>query len=106
MATETLPARPDLDQETQERTTSAYLPLYRIIMWNDDITTMEFVVRILVNLFDKDYYSAEKLMYQIHHRGCAHVATLPLEQAEFKVEQVHAAAALEQFPFTCTIEPA
>jgi len=35
----------------------------------------------------------------------AHVETLPLEQAEFKVEQVHSAAALEQFPFRCTIEP-
>ena len=75
-------------------------------MWDDDITTMEFVIRILVNLLSKDYGSAEKLMFEVHLRGSAHVATLPLEIAEFKVENIHVAAALEQFPFTCTIEPA
>jgi ATP-dependent Clp protease adapter protein ClpS len=44
-------------------------------------------------------------MYEIHLHGSALVETLPLELAEFKVEQVHTAAAMEEFPFTCTIEP-
>lgn len=66
---------------------------------------MEFVVRMLVNVFDKDPLSAKKLMYEVHHSGYAHVDTLPLERAEFKVEQVHMAAAMEGFPFRCTIEP-
>ncbi|MFQ5450690.1 MAG: ATP-dependent Clp protease adaptor ClpS [Nitrospinaceae bacterium] len=106
MATETLPFSPGIDEKTDGSVESAYLPLYKIIMWNDDVTTMEFVVRILITLLSKDYETAEKLMFEIHHQGAAHVATLPLEQAEFKVEQVHAAASLELFPFTCTIEPA
>jgi len=98
MATETLPSTEDVEIEDQG-TVRSYLPMYKIIMWNDD-------VRVLVKLFGKDYHTAERLMYEIHASGAAHVATLPLEQAEFKVEQVHAAASLEQFPFTCTIEPA
>jgi len=46
------------------------------------------------------------LMYEIHLKGAATVATMPLEQAEFKVEQIHCAALMEEFPFTCTVEKA
>ncbi len=106
MATETLPFAPGITEETGSDTRKAYLPQYNVIMWNDEVTTMEFVVRILINLFQKDYATAESLMFEIHSNGMAHVATLPLEQAEFKVDQVHMAASMEEFPFTCTIEPA
>jgi ATP-dependent Clp protease adaptor protein ClpS len=105
MPVETLPFLPGTIEETEEETLRAYLPMYKIIMWDDNVTTMEFVIRVLVKLFSKDYSAAEKLMYEIHLQGAGHVATLPLEQAEFKVDQVHAAAAMEEFPFTCTIEP-
>ena len=105
MTTETLPSAPGIIEEADDQVRSDYLPLYRVIMWNDNVTTMEFVVRVLVKLFEKDYQTAENLMYQIHSKGMADVATLPLETAEFKVEQVHNAASIEQFPFTCTIEP-
>jgi len=104
MATETLPEAPGVVEEIEERVLSDYLPLYRVIMWDDNVTTMEFVVRVLVKLFEKDSAAAENLMYAIHTNGMADVATLPLETAEFKVEQVHSAASIEQFPFTCTIE--
>lgn len=106
MTTETLPFPPGVDEETDRSTNKTYLPQYKVIMWNDEVTTMEFVVRVLVNLFQENYGSAEKLMFEIHSIGSSHVATMPLEQAEFKVDQVHAAASMEQFPFTCTIEPA
>ena len=108
MSIETLPeVLPDIEHEIEEggHTSKTYLPLYKVIMWDDDVTTMEFVIRILTNLFRKDYTTAEELMYEIHLKGAAHVETLPLEQAEFKVEQVHSAATMEQFPFRCTIEP-
>ena len=108
MNTETLPeVLPDIEHEIEEDvyTSKTYLPLYKVIMWDDDVTTMEFVIRILSHLFRKDLTTAENLMYEIHLKGAAHVETLPLEQAEFKAEQVHSAAALEQFPFRCTVEP-
>ena len=107
MSTETLPeVLPGTEHEREEdgQTSKTYLPLYKVIMWDDDVTTMEFVIRMLTNLFRKDYTTAEKLMYEIHFKGAAHVETLPLEQAEFKVEQVHSAATMEEFPLTCTIE--
>ncbi|MCH8156868.1 MAG: ATP-dependent Clp protease adaptor ClpS [Nitrospinae bacterium] len=107
MSTETLPELPGIEHEEEGgvQTQQSYLPLYNVIMWDDNVTTMEFVIRLLTNLFSKDFTAAEKLMYEIHFKGAAHVVTLPLEQAEFKVEQVHSAAVLEQFPFKCTIEP-
>ena len=106
MPVETLPFSPGIIEESEGETRRAYLPLYKIIMWDDNVTTMEFVIRVLIKLFSKDYSAAEKLMYEIHLQGAALVVTLPLEQAEFKVDQVHSAAAMEEFPFTCTIEPA
>ncbi len=106
MSTETLPFSPGVTEESEGETRRAYLPLYKVIMWDDNVTTMEFVIRVLITLFSKEYSTAEKLMYKIHLQGAAHVAIMPLEQAEFKVEQVHSAAAMEEFPFTCTIEPA
>ena len=108
MSTEKLPeVLPGTEHERKKEwgTSKTYLPLYKVIMWDDNITTMEFVIRMLTNLFRKDYETAEKLMYEIHLKGAAHVETLPLEQAEFKTDQVHSAATLEQFPFRCTIEP-
>lgn len=91
------------DEETGLKT--GYMPLYRVIMWDDDVTTMEFVIRILVKIFVKDIKTAEGLTYEVHYSGSAHVDTLPLERAEFKVEQVHTAAKMEGYPFRCTIEP-
>jgi len=112
MTTETLPeALPDIEspapgvdseQETRKRT--AYLPLYKVIMWDDNVTTTEFVIRMLVKIFGKDYHTAEKLMLEVHLTGASHVDTLPLERAEFKVQQVHMAAAFENYPFKCSIE--
>ena len=105
MATETLPPVPEIEKNSNTVTKQEYLPLYRVLMWDDSVTTMEFVVRMLIKVFDKDPVSAEKLMYEIHNSGVAHVDTLPLERAEFRVEKVHMAAAMEGFPFRCTIEP-
>lgn len=102
---ETLPESPDTILVPESRNRTGYLPLYRVIMWDDDVTTMEFVIRMLIRVFRKDYKTAERLMLEVHYSGSSHVDTLPLERAEFKVEQVHKAAALENFPFRCTIEP-
>jgi len=105
MAIETLPAAPGVIREDEESVKTKLLPLYRIIMWDDNVTTMEFVIRMLVRVIGVEYSEAEKLMFTVHFSGSAHVATMPLERAEFKVQQVHTAAALEDFPFRCTIEP-
>jgi ATP-dependent Clp protease adaptor protein ClpS len=105
MSEELTPTLPVIEEDDWKFKKQDYLPLYKILMWDDSVTTMEFVIRILLNVFGKSYEEAEKLMYEVHYSGVAHVDTQPLERAEFKVEQVHMAAAMEDFPFKCTIEP-
>jgi ATP-dependent Clp protease adaptor protein ClpS len=92
--------RPDV------RTEEGLFPQFKVIFLNDNVTTMEFVVRILIRLFDKDMDSAVHHMYEVHNLGSSHVATLPLERAEFKRDQVHTAARSEGFPFQCVLERA
>ena len=96
------PTRPDLE----DRIDLSVIPPYKVILLNDPVTTMEFVIRILIGLFGKDPTTAARLMWEVHSKGASHVATLPLEQAEFKQEQVHRAARTEGFPFRCVIESA
>jgi len=112
MTTETVPEilpdieapAPGVDFEQEIHKKTAYLPLYKVIMWDDNVTTTEFVIRMLVKVFGKDYNTAEKLMLEVHLTGASHVDTLPLERAEFKVQQVHTAAAFENYPFKCSVE--
>ncbi|MBI5380211.1 MAG: ATP-dependent Clp protease adaptor ClpS [Nitrospirae bacterium] len=98
--------RPTPAQETAEHTAprEALAPLYHVIFMDDPFTTMEFVVRILFRLFGKDLVTATRLMLEVHQTGSSLVATLPLEVAELKREQVHASARTEGFPFTCRLE--
>lgn len=95
---------PELSEET--RSEIEEIPPYKVILLDDNVTTMEFVIRILIQIFGKDLDTAQELMWQVHTEGAAHVATLSKEQAELKQEQVHAAARAEGFPFRCVIEPA
>jgi ATP-dependent Clp protease adaptor protein ClpS len=105
MSEELTPTLPVIEEEDRQTVKQDYLPLYKILMWDDSVTTMEFVIRMLMKVFGKSYDESERLMYEVHYAGMAHVDTQPLERAEFKVEQVHMAAAMEDFPFKCTIEP-
>lgn len=103
MATITLP---DAGLETAGGSREDLAPLYNVVFHNDDATTMEFVVFILVSLYRHEIESAVRLMYEVHNAGSAVVATLPLEVAELKKDQTHAAARSKGYPLTCTIEPA
>ena len=43
--------------------------LYDVIFFNDDTTTMEFVIRVLMQIFDKDHFKSEKIMLRVHEEG-------------------------------------
>lgn len=83
----------------------SFAPLYWVVMHNDPVTTMEFVVDALVGIFGFDHTEAERVMLSIHNNGLERIALMPLERAEFKVEQTHRRARANGFPLTCTIEP-
>lgn len=94
----------DDDVAIQEQTQIKKPSMYAVIMHNDDYTTMEFVVYVLVEIFNHDIDTAYRLMMQIHHDGRAVVATLPFDIAEMKVDEVNELAEQEQYPLLTTIE--
>ena len=77
---------------------------YKVIMHNDDFTTMEFVVAILRDIFHKDETEAERLMLLVHEVGKAVVGSYPYDIAVSKVQTAAARAKAEGFPFRMTLE--
>lgn len=78
--------------------------LYRVILHNDDYTTMEFVVDILRNIFLKSEEEAINLMLMIHNQGRAICGVYTHEIAQTKAEQVIKLARQNSFPLLATIE--
>lgn len=87
-----------MDEEELERP-------YRVIIHNDNVTTFEFVIAVLVNIFELPVDRAVHITYEAHTRGNAYVATLPLEEAKRKVFKAQYVARQQGFPLTFTIEP-
>ncbi len=78
--------------------------LYRVILHNDDYTTMEFVIKILKSIFHKNAEEAEDIMWRIHQNGRAVCGIYTYEIAQTKAEQVKHQAKQNGFPLLATIE--
>jgi len=96
----------DTVKKTRTRTTVKEPPQYRLIFMNDDVTTFEFVVETLVQMFDYEYEEAEALARQINEDGSGVVIVLPYELAEQKGIEVTLMARTNGFPLQVRIEPA
>ena len=79
-------------------------PMFKVIYLNDDLTSMEFVVRSLVDHFNYTAATAENITTGIHESGSAVVAVLPYEIAEQKGIEVTLDARNEGFPLQVKIE--
>lgn len=79
---------------------------YKVVMHNDDFTTMEFVVNILMIVFKKDINSANKIMMDVHKLGKGIVGIYPYDIATTKVAMALDMAKEEGFPFNINIEEA
>ena len=77
---------------------------YRVIMHNDDFTSMDFVVEILMDIFHKNEVEAERLMLMVHESGRAAVGAYPYDIAVTKVQAATARAKEEGYPFRMTVE--
>jgi ATP-dependent Clp protease adaptor protein ClpS len=77
---------------------------YRVIYMNDEVTTMEFVVETLKNIFYYDESGAEVITQKIHEEGSAVVAVLPYEIAEQKGVEVTLLARSNGFPLSVKLE--
>jgi ATP-dependent Clp protease adaptor protein ClpS len=81
-------------------------PLYRVLIHNDDTTTMDFVVAVLRTVFSRlTEQDAVAVMLEAHRAGVARVCVEPLEQAELHVDQAHSLARAAKYPLTLTYEP-
>ena len=78
--------------------------LYKVIMHNDDYTTMEFVLAVLVNIFKKDLGEANKIMMDVHKKGVGIAGIYTYDIAVTKVTKAMNLAKEEGFPFKLTIE--
>lgn len=78
---------------------------YRVIIENDDVTPMDFVVLVLRVFFGLAFDQAMQVMLTAHNEGRAHVVTLPYEEAQERVYSAHDAARAEGYPLTFYLEP-
>ena len=80
--------------------------MYKVLLLNDDYTTMEFVVALLIHVFHHDDSSAQAIMLHIHTNGVGIAGVYTYEVAETKVAMVMELAEKAEFPLQCTMEPA
>ncbi len=79
-------------------------PMYKVILCNDDYTTMDFVVMVLMVIFHKDEQDAQRIMLNVHRKGCGLCGVYPYAIAETKVKQVELLSEKHKFPLRCTME--
>jgi ATP-dependent Clp protease adaptor protein ClpS len=77
---------------------------FKVVMHNDDYTTMDFVVRVLMQVFRKSQEQATQIMLRIHNTGKAVCGVYTEEVAETKVTMVKTMAKNEGYPLKCSME--
>lgn len=90
----------------KEKTSLRKPSKYKVIMYNDDFTTMDFVIYILVKIFNKDNDEAFNLMMTVHKGGKAVVGIYSYDIAKSKVEKSLSLAESEGYPFRIKVEEA
>ncbi len=93
---------PKTRKKTEDRISEP--PMCRVLLHNDDFTTMDFVVSILMEIFHKTPSEATAIMLNVHEKGIGICGTYPVEIAETKVDTVHLRAREAGFPLLATIE--
>ena len=89
-------------EETRQKTRKP--TLYKVILLNDDYTTMEFVLQVLETVFHKTPAVAHRVMMQVHLEGRAVCGAYSYEVAETKVATVQDLAKQDGFPLQATLE--
>jgi ATP-dependent Clp protease adaptor protein ClpS len=88
----------ETDQDVEEP------PMYKVMLLNDDYTSMEFVVEVLVYVFQKSLEEATQIMLNVHRSGVGVCGIYPYEIAETKVTTVENLARENGFPLKCIME--
>ncbi|HEU4833743.1 MAG TPA: ATP-dependent Clp protease adaptor ClpS [Pyrinomonadaceae bacterium] len=91
-------------EKTESKTKLERPPLYRVLLHNDDFTTMEFVVFVLQTVFNHGETAAIRLMLDVHRKGIGLAGVYTFEIAQMKVDKVTSLAQANEFPLLCTME--
>jgi ATP-dependent Clp protease adaptor protein ClpS len=96
-------AQTKINKKTKSKTEQE--KLYRVLLHNDNKTTMEFVVCILMGIFEHTEKEAEQIMLAVHEKGVGTAGVYTLKTAEDKANQTISIAALSGYPLECSVEP-
>jgi ATP-dependent Clp protease adaptor protein ClpS len=94
------------DERTRTRQGVQEPPMYQVLLHNDDYTTMEFVIEILMAVFNRSMEDATHIMLNVHRKGVGICGVYPYEIAETKVGIVEVLAKTNDFPLKCSMEKA
>ena len=79
--------------------------MYKVVLHNDDYTTMEFVIHVLMKFFAKNYDESHAVMLSIHHDGVGICGIYTFEVAESKSSKVNSYSRGKGHPLKCSLEP-
>ena len=103
-----MPDFPDIERDSEvltESETKLEKPkLFKVILHNDDFTTMEFVVFILKHVFMRSDAEAVSIMLKVHNEGVGIAGTYPFEVANMKAEKAMNLSKAHEYPLLCTVE--
>ncbi len=94
----------DFDALTESETRLEKPPLYKVVLHNDDFTTMEFVIYVLRSVFHKNDAEAFVIMMKVHEEGIGIAGIYTYEIANMKAEKAMNHARAQEFPLLCTVE--
>jgi ATP-dependent Clp protease adaptor protein ClpS len=100
------PTKPQFGDAVQEKTRQKTKKpsMYKVYLLNDDYTTMDFVVHVLVEIFRRPPLEATQIMLHVHKNGKGLAGVFSREIAETKVNAVHELAQQNGFPLKCAME--
>lgn len=104
---QTMSQETDREEESGTATKQKVQPprMYKVLMHNDDYTTMEFVILVLQKYFNKTHADAQDIMLAVHQRGFGVCGVYTYEVAESKVAKVIKFARDNGHPLRCSTEP-
>ena len=95
--------RPETERETLTKRKLERPPLYEVLLHNDDYTTQEFVVYVLMKYFRHDATTARQIMLHVHTRGLGVAGVFPFDIAETKAHQVVQFAREHEMPLQASV---
>ena len=103
-----MPDFPDIEHDgdvlTESETKLEKPKLFKVILHNDDFTTMEFVVFILQQVFLRSDAEAFSIMLKVHNEGIGLAGVYPFEIANMKAEKAMNISKAHEYPLLCTVE--